>query len=201
MATLAQITANVVNAQHSSGPVTAEGKARSAANSLKLGLYAEQAVLLSDDDRTAFATLEQSYKSELLAESAIELTLFGFIVLAAWNIQRAGRLEAHLARTEGIDPLLSTNPAAKKIAAFRLRAERSFHKNLTEFRKLKKAEAAQSKDEIRVTEIRKNEPNFSPPLRMPNVHPIPKIGRNLENNPTLASKLSQEENPNRIPLV
>ena len=174
MTSSAQIAANIANAQHSTGPVTSEGKARAAANSLKLGIYAQQAVLLSDEDRSAFATLEQSYKSELMAESAIELTLFGLIILSAWNIQRAGRLEATLAKTEGVDPLLSTNPTAKKIVAFRLRAERSFHKNLSEYRKLKKAEAEQSKEQIKLTEIRKNEPNFNAPFRTPSVYPTPK---------------------------
>ena len=44
MATQAQIIANTTNAQHSTGPTTPEGKARSAANSTKLGFHAKHAV-------------------------------------------------------------------------------------------------------------------------------------------------------------
>ena len=49
MATAAQIQANQHNAQLSTGPRTAEGKARSAANSTRHG-FCSQSVLLPGDD-------------------------------------------------------------------------------------------------------------------------------------------------------
>ena len=50
MATLFQITANIANAKLSTGPVTPEGKTRSAANATSHGFYVKQAVLLSEED-------------------------------------------------------------------------------------------------------------------------------------------------------
>ncbi len=61
------------------------------------------------------------------------------LVLAAWNIERANRLEAELATTAGIDPLLSetNSKTLDRIYAFRTRAERTFHKCHKELRALK----------------------------------------------------------------
>ena len=158
MATISQITANIANAQHSTGPITAAGKAHSASNSTKLGLYAKQAVLLTDEDRTAFAALNSSFHNELTPGTAIEHTFFAQIILAAWNLQRANRLEAELALSEGVDPLLSTNPTFGRIAIFRLRAERSLHKCLSEYRKIKAQRPTIEEDALTLPIIR-NEPN------------------------------------------
>ena len=49
MTTQAQIQSNRVNAQHSTGPRTAEGKARCCRNALKHGLLSEQALLETED--------------------------------------------------------------------------------------------------------------------------------------------------------
>ena len=46
MTSAAQIAANIVNAQPSTGPTTFEGKTRSAENARKFGFYSKQAVLL-----------------------------------------------------------------------------------------------------------------------------------------------------------
>ena len=59
MATEAQVIANTANAQLSTGPLTPEGKARSAGNATKLGFYAKQAVLLTEEDHQAFEALRQ----------------------------------------------------------------------------------------------------------------------------------------------
>ena len=70
---------------------------------------------------------------------------------------RANRLEAALANTEGIDPLLSetNSKTIDRIYAFRARAERTFHKCHKELRALK-----------------------SPARPQANVSPVAKIGRN-----------------------
>ncbi len=134
MTSPAQIEANQANAQSSTGPRTPDGKTASASNSTKLGLYATQAVLLTEKDHAEFATLESAYAYELRPCTPVEQTLFAQVVLAAWNIQRANRLESELATKLGVDPLLSDDPALKRIAAARNRAERNFHKCLKELR-------------------------------------------------------------------
>lgn len=166
MTSAAQIEANTTNAQLSTGPITPEGKARSDANSTKLGLYAAQAVLLTDDDRQEFAALESAYACELNPSTPVQQTLFSLLVLAAWNIQRANRLEAALAAAEGIDPLLSESnqKTLASIATARMRAERTFHKSLKEFQATK--------------QFVKNEANFLATRNDPSVHPTPKIDWN-----------------------
>ncbi len=174
MASAAQITANIANAQHSTGPVTGQGKARSSANSIKFGFYSKQAVLLTAEDHQEFQSLTESYKSEFQPQTAIEETLFTQIILTLWNLQRANCLEAKLALTEGVDPLLSSSKIIDRIHTFRNRAERSYSKLLNEFRLLKSAK-----------QIPQNEPNFPPSqghymrtIQPPYMRPQPKIGRN-----------------------
>ena len=166
MTSAAQIKANTTNAQLSTGPSTPEGKAHSAANSTKLGLYAAQAVLLTDDDRQEFAVLESAYACELRPSTPVQQTLFSLLVLAAWNIQRANRLEAALAVAEGIDPLLSesNHKIYASIATARMRAERTFHKSLKELQAAK--------------QLAKNEANSLSTRNEPSVHSTPKIDRN-----------------------
>ena len=59
MATAAQVTANRANAQHSTGPRSEQGKARSSQNNLRYG-FRSQSVLLPGDDPAEY--------EELLAE-------------------------------------------------------------------------------------------------------------------------------------
>ena len=49
MASVAQIRANRLNAQKSTGPRTAEGKAAASQNAAKHGLLAEQVVIKGED--------------------------------------------------------------------------------------------------------------------------------------------------------
>ena len=187
MSTQAQIIANQTNAQFSPGPITPEGKARSSANTIKYGFYAKQAVLLSEEDFHAFDALSVAFRLELHPTGPIERTLYNQIVLAAWNIERANRLEASLA-ADGVDPLLSEahEKMLNRIATFRMRAERSFHKSLKE---LQAYQAAHPLDEP----LAKNEPNSETKneaklvqamvrhhefKRQPYVRPAPKVGRN-----------------------
>ena len=181
MATQAQITANTANAQFSTGPTTPDGKARSAANATKLGFHAKSAVLLTEEDHQAFDALSTAFRFELHPTGPIERALHSQITLAAWNIERANRLEAGLA-ADGIDPLLSDaqEKTLNRISAYRMRAERTFHKSLKE---LQAYQAAHPLDEPPAKNEAKSEPKNEPKLlefafkREP-VRPEPKIGRN-----------------------
>ena len=170
MATASQIAANIANAQHSTGPTTLTGKARSAVNASKYGFYAKQAVLLNADDLRDFDALVQSYKIELCPQSPVEDTLFNQIILAVWNLQRANCLEVSLAAQLG-DPLLSASKEIDRLIAFRLRTERSFLKLLNEYRKLLAVSP-------RLKLILQNEPNIPELTKQPYVRPDPKVGRN-----------------------
>ena len=141
----------------------------------KFGFYAKQAVLLTDEDHFHFECICETFESDPQPKTTVQHTLYNQIVLAAWNIQRSNYVEAKLALSEGIDPLLSPNKTIDRIHAFRNRAERSLLKLLTEFRRTK-------------LEL-KNEPK-SPPRRtqnylistmsntQPYLRPEAKVGRN-----------------------
>ena len=182
MTSAAQIAANIANAQHSTGPTTFEGKARSAENARKFGFYSKQAVLLTDEDHFHFDCICETFEFDLQPQTTVEHTLVELIILATWNIQRSNRVEAKLARSEGVDPLLSTSKTIDRIHAFRHRTERSFLKLINEFRRLKSETPP-------VKPILQNEPNSPAPLQFipgqytrqkstPYVRPNAKIGRN-----------------------
>ena len=60
MSTQSQITANIANSQHSTGPRTEAGKAVSSQNALKHGLTA-QTVLLPGEDEAAYRKMCEGF--------------------------------------------------------------------------------------------------------------------------------------------
>ena len=95
----------------------------------------QQAVLLTPEDHQAFNALAIAFRAELHPIGPVEHAFCTQIVLAVWNLERANRLEAALASTNATDPLLAPDTKTlDRIAAFRMRAERSFHKSLKELK-------------------------------------------------------------------
>ena len=132
MSTVAQINANQLNAQLSTGPRTVDGKSVVSKNATKHGLTASYPVIITPEEQTQFNALESAYQYEFHPRTPSDQTLFKQLVLAAWNIDRCHRLEAELATATGIDPLIDENQSKPlaRIEAYRLRAERLFHRNL-----------------------------------------------------------------------
>jgi hypothetical protein len=89
----ARAAASRANGAKSRGPITAEGKARSAQNALKHGLSARRHVLLPDDSRAEFKALEGALLEDLRPEGALQTLLAQRLVAAAWRLARADRLE------------------------------------------------------------------------------------------------------------
>lgn len=139
-------------------------------------------VLLTDEDHQAFNVLSIASQLELHPTGPVERPLFSQIVLAAWNMERANRLEATLAASSGVDPLVDGANAKTldRIAIFRMRAERAFHKC---FKELQLYQLAHPLEEpVPQNEaISKlwNEPKVMGFAfkRDPYVRPAPKIGR------------------------
>jgi hypothetical protein len=95
MATVAQIQANRANARLSTGPRTAEGKARSAVNSAKHGLCASH-LIIRDDELQPVTTLASQLRPEINPVGAPENTLFNALLRALWTIFRCVRTESEL---------------------------------------------------------------------------------------------------------
>ena len=99
MTSEAQIAANRLNAQKSTGPRTPRGKAALARNALKHGLTAKTVVLF-DESKTAFERFHQAQALDFEPRTAGECALVEQIAILAWRLQRASRAEAALVNAE-----------------------------------------------------------------------------------------------------
>ena len=90
-----QLEANRRNARKSTGPKTPEGKAIVACNAVKHGLRSEH-VLAPGEDAEEFAQFQRELLAELMDASAVESIFAERVVLAAWRLRRAIRLEAEM---------------------------------------------------------------------------------------------------------
>lgn len=93
MASVAQIQANRLNAQKSTGPRTAEGKATASQNAAKHGLLAEQ-VVIKGEDPAEFEAYRDRMLEELAPAGAVETMLAERAVGLAWRLRRAERLQS-----------------------------------------------------------------------------------------------------------
>ncbi len=92
----ARAAASRQNGAKSGGPMTPEGKARSAQNALKHGMRAQQHLVLPEEDAAEFAALEAALLEELAPVGALQAVLARRVAVAAWRLARADRIEAEL---------------------------------------------------------------------------------------------------------
>jgi len=118
MASDAQILANRLNAQKSTGPRTVEGKAVVAQNAVRHGLLAQQAVIRGEDPGE-FEFYRDEMLGELALAGAMESMLAERAVGLAWRLRRAERVQA-----EVFDAMLeeeTTDPVRKLVRSMRQR--------------------------------------------------------------------------------
>ena len=92
MATEAQILANRLNAQKSTGPLTRQGRVVVSQNAVKHGLLAHQAVI-SSESKADFCLYRDRLLSELAPASPMESILAERIVSLSWRLKRVGRIQ------------------------------------------------------------------------------------------------------------
>jgi hypothetical protein len=111
MATEAQVMANRANAQKSTGPRTAEGKAVVAQNAVKHGLRARVDVIRGED-QAEFDMQREALLGELAPVGLKESMLAERIVSLSWRLQRAACLQ-----NEVFDALLGdgSSPLARSL--------------------------------------------------------------------------------------
>jgi uncharacterized protein YecA (UPF0149 family) len=132
MSSPAQILANRQNAERSTGPVTAEGKARVSNNAAKLGLFSI-ANFVRPEELETFHEFESGYLAELSPATPLEQTLAREIVQAAWRLRRCANLESSTPEElddEQLDRLQASIDRA------RATAQRTLHRSLKELRRL-----------------------------------------------------------------
>jgi hypothetical protein len=92
MASIAQVTANVANAQKSTGPTTEKGKHRTRLNAYRHGLTG-QIHLLTTDEHQAFEQHCTGIRESLEPVGALELELAQSIAEDHWRLKRARAIE------------------------------------------------------------------------------------------------------------
>ena len=90
-----QLEANRLNAQSSTGPRTAEGKARSSQNAVRHGLTAKYPVLPGEDP-AEFAAFCDLLFEDLAPDGAAEAYLVQRFADIAWRLKRVPHFEAGL---------------------------------------------------------------------------------------------------------
>ena len=148
MATAAQLTANRLNAQKSTGPRSEAGKAVSRFNALQRGIDAASAVI-PGEDAAARESLAHDYYQRFQPATPEEAFLVETMIDAHWNRRRYTAIETQLMNKILTDiepteyPLAALfdpkNPASKlleRIVRHREAAERSGHRALNALIKL-----------------------------------------------------------------
>jgi hypothetical protein len=137
MSTMPRALANQANAQLSTGPRTAEGKARSSRNAMTHGLTCRE-LIVRVDEQEKFKAFRDSLAEELAPEGEIELVTFNELLYAAWNLQRYRRLEFELESGEDSDPVSSNNIIARleRLERYRSRSQRAYYRALNCLREL-----------------------------------------------------------------
>ena len=140
MATAAQIAANRANAQHSTGPKTEEGKARSSQNSLRYGLTSKEFVIIPGQEDVFREWLVSLYE-EVQPCGALEIDVFRQLAHASWTLHRCRQAEVqsfYNQRQKGYDILAYpvSEDALKLIDLYTRRAERSYLRALKELKTL-----------------------------------------------------------------
>lgn len=93
MNTPRRVAANRQNARRSTGPRSAQGKARAAQNAVTHGLLSQQA-LLHDEDPRALEALAEAVRAAWRPEGAQEHLQVELMILAVWRRRRLGLVEA-----------------------------------------------------------------------------------------------------------
>ncbi len=134
MATKAQIKANRENAEKSTGPKTAEGKAAVAQNALKHGLFGKIAVI-NGEDQGQFDFYRDTFLAELSPVGAMECILAERIVSVSWRVRRAERMQNQAIdeMIEGMKPTPIDHYIRKTTAPFLRGSEERFNVPEPEF--------------------------------------------------------------------
>jgi hypothetical protein len=106
MSTTAQILANRLNAQKSTGPRTSEGKAVVSQNAVRHGLTAANDVI-SSESQAEFDQYRAQFLDELAPAGPMESMLAERVVALSWRLKRVSRIQ-----NQAIDALNTDNTSS-----------------------------------------------------------------------------------------
>ena len=147
MITIRQFEANRLNAQKSTGPRSAEGKAAVRFNALKTGIHAQSQVIPGEDP-AALTLLTAEYYDRFEAATPEVRALVDALITAEWLQRRFRTLEAQIWRynfeglynpVKGFEMAQVCDPGCDEFSRLQRRidaADRSFHRALAALQKI-----------------------------------------------------------------
>lgn len=155
MATAAQAAAARTNGAQSHGPSTAEGKARSARNSLKHGFTAQPAAM-NPEARAEYESILAALIAELQPTTEIEDHLVEGIAVARWRLNRIRRAQEQLLEQDILAVLDDPEQARKLnlLNRYEKDYDRQFRNNLRQLQQLREAETKAAAQEANIKRAR-----------------------------------------------
>jgi hypothetical protein len=148
---------NKANAQHSTGPRTPSGKARSSLNALTHGLTGKTA-LLPTEDPAAHQRHTQEFFDEYQPKTPTERQLVQELIDTSWRINRVPALEADVLHRAANPPteeaaiafdIVDAHQAINKLALYSHRLSRQFHKTLEQLRDIQAERRTKEERDLR----------------------------------------------------
>ena len=143
----AKLKANQQNARLSTGPITDEGKATSARNSLKHGLTARKTTVLPTENQADLDALAAGMHKDFHPYNTTEVELVDQLIDVQWRLRRASHFEAVI--------LLADSPDFKALNNMSLHAarlKRQFSATLKEFQALHALNREQITNDLKCAE-------------------------------------------------
>ena len=147
MATQSQLAANRRNAEKSTGPRSAEGKAVSSRNALKTGLYCP-GIIIGHESTTQLQTLEAQFTAEYRPSTPTERALVDTLIHLEWMLRRYRWLETetwHATQDQITSAQMQSTwtchafiaqPAISRIHRLRNSTQKAFRETVAELRAL-----------------------------------------------------------------
>ena len=147
MATQKQIQANRRNAQKSTGPRSADGKAASSRNALKTGLFCP-GIIIGHESSLQLETLEAQFTAEYRPSTPTERALVDTLIHLEWMLRRYRWLETetwHATQDQLTSAQMESTwtghaficqPAISRIHRLRSSTQKAFRETLAELRAL-----------------------------------------------------------------
>jgi hypothetical protein len=184
-----QHQANRQNAQHSTGPVSPEGKAAVRFNALTFGLRA-RSVVLFDEDQAAYQQLCDVLESEWQPQAPTERILLERMAVAHWLLMRQDSTESWiLAATE---PGHQQFALLDRVSAQRARLERSFSTAMRELKQLQNERRARTQPETEPVQPVHTEPAVTAPAHRPAPPPAYVMSGARDARPLSCAPVSQD---------
>ena len=215
MSSLRQIESNRLNAQKSTGPTSAEGKAAVRFNALKSGIDAQSQVIPGEDP-AALAALTAEYHDRYQPATPEVRALVDTLITAEWLQRRFRTLEAQIWRynleglytpVKGLDMAQVWDPGSEDFNRLQRRidaADRSYHRALAALQKIE-SRAPQPGERCEPPDPpapapRPVTPDPPDPQLPPNQPPAPEIGFVPSIPPApIDSVVSQPDTSHEIP--